>query len=113
VSGVEHGKAYSTLNISGVTLRMSKTPSDDQTKIAVHGSEVILQRKKPKKTADNLFRSKVIRHATTGPTAYITVDIGVPLVLTMGRRLYKATKLRVGKMFWVQFSPNAVKPIRG
>ena len=112
VSGIEHGRAYSRVNISGVTLRMSKTPSSEQTKVVVHGSEVIIQRKKPKKTGDNLFRSKVIRHVTTGPTAYITVDIGVPLVLTMGRRLYKATKLRVGKMFWVQFSPNAVKPIK-
>jgi ABC-type Fe3+/spermidine/putrescine transport system ATPase subunit len=112
VSEIEHGRAYSTVKVSGVALRMSKKPSEDQTKIAVHGSDVIIQRKKPKNTGDNLFRSKVIRHFTTGPTAYITVDIGVPLVLTMGRRLYKATKLRVGKMFWVQFSPNAVKPIR-
>ena len=112
VSEIEHGRAYSKVKISGITLRMSKTPSDDQTKIAVHGSEVIIQRKKPKKTGDNLFRSTVTRIVTTGPTAYITVDIGIPLVLTMGRRLYKATKLKVGKMFWIQFSTNAVKPIR-
>lgn len=112
VSEIEHGRAYSTVNVSGVTLRMSKTPSEDQEKIAVHGSEVIIQRKKPRKTGDNLFRSTVTRIVTTGPTAYITVDIGVPLVLTMGRRLFKATKLKVGKMFWVQFSTNAVKPIR-
>lgn len=112
VSEIEHGSAYSKVKISGITLRMSKTPSDDQTKIAIHGSEVILQRKKPKKTGDNLFRSTVTRIVTTGPTAYITVDIGVPLVLTMGRRLYKATKLKVGKRFWVQFSTNAVKLIK-
>lgn len=112
VSEIELGRAYSKVKISGITLRMSKTPSDGQTKIAVHGSEVIIQRKKPKKTGDNLFRSTVTRIVTTGPTAYITVDIGIPLVLTMGKRLYKATKLKVGKMFWVQFSTNAVKPIR-
>ncbi|MFA9437212.1 MAG: hypothetical protein ACEROO_08845 [Candidatus Bathyarchaeota archaeon] len=59
-----------------------------------------------------MFRSTVTKIVTTGPTAYITVDIGVPLVLTMGRRLFKATKLNVGKMFWIQFSTNAVKPIK-
>ena len=112
VSEVQRGNPISKVNISSITLRTSKTLSKDQTKVAVHGSEIILHRKKPRKTRDNLHHGTVTRIVTTGPTAYITVDIGVPLVLTMGRRPYKATKLEIGERLWVQFSTDAVKPIR-
>lgn len=63
-------------------------------------------------TGDNLYQAEVTRIVTTGPTAYITVDFGLPMILTMGRRAYKASKLRVGEKLWVQFSTDAVKPIR-
>jgi len=112
VSEVRRGSPISEVVVSGVALRTSKRPSDNQAKVTIHGSEIILHRKKPKETRDNLHHGTVTGISTTGPTAYITVDIGVPIVLTMGRRPYKATRLTVGELLWVQFSTDAVKPIR-
>ncbi len=109
---VEQGKPYTKVKIDGITLRSSKTPVEGQNKVAIHGSEIILHRKTPVNTGDNLYQAEVTRIVTTGPTAYITVDIGVPIILTMGRRPYRATMLQVGERLWVQFSTDAVKPIR-
>lgn len=107
---VEEGRRYSKVKVGEITLRSSTTTIDTM-KVAIHGSEIILHRKTPINTGDNLYQGEVSRIVTTGPTAYITVDIGVPIVLTMGRRPYKASKLVVGEKLWVQFSTEAVKPI--
>ena len=112
VSSVEHSNPYSKIRSGIVTLRSSNHPAEDQHKVAIHGSEIILHRKTPGNTRDNLFQAEVSRIVTTGPTAYITVDFGLPLVLTMGRRPYKASKLKAGEKLWVQFSTDAVKPLR-
>jgi molybdate/tungstate transport system ATP-binding protein len=112
ISSVEEGNSYSKIMVGNVTLRASNTPEEDQKKIAIHGSEIILHRKTPMNTDDNIYQAEVTRIVTTGPTAYITVDFGLPLILTMGRRPYKATKLKVREKLWVQFSTDAVKPIR-
>ncbi len=112
VAEVEVGNKFSKIRVDGVTLRSSYSPLDTQRKIAVHGSEIILHRKTPVNTGDNLFHATISGITTTGPTAYITVDIGINLVLTMGRRPYKTAKLRVGEELWVQFSMDAVKPLQ-
>ncbi len=112
VSDVEQGRPYTKVKVNGVTLRSSNMPEHDQNKIAIHGSEIILHRKTPVNTGDNLYQSEVTRIVTTGPTAYITVDFGLPMVLTMGRRPFKASNLKVGEKLWVQFGTDAVKPIR-
>jgi ABC-type sugar transport system ATPase subunit len=112
VSSIEELKSYSKIKVGEITLRSSKHIEEDQKKVAIHGSEVILHRKPPVNTWDNLHQSEVIRIGTTGPTAYITVDFGLQVILTMGRRAYKASNLKVGETLWVQFSPNAVKPIK-
>ena len=106
------GKRISKVKVGDVTLRCSNKIEEDQRKIAIHGSEIILHRKTPVNTGDNLFQADVSRITTTGPTAYITVDFGLPMVLTMGRRPYKASNLVVGEKLWVQFSTDAVKPLR-
>lgn len=112
VEEVEVGKRISKIRVGEVTLRSSNAPEEDQKKIAIHGSEIILHRKTPVNTGDNLFQADVTRITTTGPTAYITVDFGMPMVLTMGRRPYKASNLEIGEKLWVQFSTDAVKPLR-
>lgn len=100
------------VNVDGVSLHTSKSDLVEQTKVAIHGSEVVLHRREPGDTEDNVHQGEVTRIATTGPTSYITVDIGIPLTLTMGRRPYESTKLKVGEILWVVFSRSAVKPIK-
>lgn len=112
ISNVEQGRPYTKVKVNSVTLRSSKIPQHDQNKVAIHGSEIILHRKTPVNTEDNLYQAEVTRIVTTGPTAYITVDFGLLMILTMGRRPYKASNLKVGEKLWVQFSTDAVKPIR-
>ena len=112
VTSIEPGKSYSKIKVGEITLRSSNLTDDDQKKVAIHGSEVILHRKTPVNTGDNLYQSEVKRIVTTGPSAYITVDFGLQMILTMGRRAYKASNLKVGEKLWVQFSTDAVKPIR-
>ncbi len=112
VSEYQHGITYSKVNIGSITLRTSHIPDTDQKKVAVHGAEIILHRKTPVNTGDNLFQGTVAEITTTGPTCYITADIGVKIVLTMGRRPVEAANLKKGEDVWVQFSTEAVKPIR-
>jgi ABC-type Fe3+/spermidine/putrescine transport system ATPase subunit len=112
VTNVELGKRITKINVGDVTLRCSNTIEEDQKKIAIHGSEIIHNRKTPVNTDDNLFQADVTRITTTGPTAYITVNFGIPMILTMGRRPYKASNLTIGEKLWIQFSTEAVKPIR-
>ena len=107
-----HGKPYTKIDIGNITLRTSHTPDTDQNKVAVHGAEIILHRKTPVDIGDNLFNGTVSEIVTTGPTTYISADIGQKIELTMGRRLVKAANLREGERIWVQFSADAVKPIR-
>ena len=107
-----HGKPYTKIDIGNITLRTSHAPDADQNKVAVHGAEIILHRKTPVNIGDNLFNGTVSEIVTTGPTTYISADIGQKIVLTMGRRLVKAANLREGERIWVQFSADAVKPIR-
>lgn len=108
----EHGAPYTKVNIGAVTLRTSLVADVDQLKVAVHGAEIILHRKTPVNTGDNLFQGEVSEITTTGPTSYITVDIGEKIVLTMGRRAVETARLVQGERVWVQFSTEAVKPIR-
>lgn len=112
VTSIEEGRSYSKIMVGDITLRSSNPIEEDQKKVAIHGSEVILHRKTPVNTGDNLFQSEVKRIVTTGPTAYITVDFGLQMILTMGRRAYKASNLKVGENLWVQFSTDAVKSIK-
>jgi ABC-type Fe3+/spermidine/putrescine transport system ATPase subunit len=112
VSEYQHGIPYSKVNIGSITLRTSHIPDTDQNKVAVHGSEIILHRKTPVNTGDNLLQGTVAEITTTGPTCYITTDIGVKIVLTMGRRPVEAANLKKGEEVWIQFSTEAVKPIR-
>ncbi len=112
VSEYHHGNPYTKVDIGSVVLRTSLVPDVDQTKVAVHGAEIILHRKTPMNTGDNLFQGTVSEITTTGPTTYIAADIGEKIVLTMGRRAVKTANLKIGESIWVQFSTNAVKPIR-
>ena len=112
VSEFNHGKSYTKVNIGKVTLRTSHIPDLDQNKVAVHGAEIILHRKTPVNIGDNLFQGIVSEIITTGPTTYITVNIGLHIVLTMGRRQVKDANLNEGESVWVQFGTDAVKPIR-
>ena len=112
VQGYQRVEPYTEANIGGVTLRSSLVPDKDQTKVAVHGAEIILHRKPPINTDDNLFKGKVSELTTNGPISYLTADIGVKIVLTLSRRPVKAANLHKGEDIWVQFSTDAVKPIR-
>jgi ABC-type sugar transport system ATPase subunit len=112
VKEYQHGSPYSKVDIGAVTLRTSLVPGIDQVKVAVHGAEMILHRKTPVNTGDNLFQGNVVGITTIGPDTLITVDIGVKLVLTMGRRAVETAKLTLGERVWVQFSTDAVKPVR-
>jgi ABC-type sugar transport system ATPase subunit len=108
----QHGVPYTKANIGGITLRTSIVPGEDQNKVAIHGAEIVLHRKTPVNTGDNLFQGTVSEITTNGPTSYITADIGVKIVLSMGRRPVTAANLKKGESIWVQFSTDAVKPIR-
>jgi len=112
VKEYQHGRPYTKADLGNITLRTSHAPDTDQDKVAVHGAEIILHRKTPVNTGDNLFQGTVSGLVTTGPTTYITTDIGQKIVLTMGRRPVKAANLREGERIWVQFSADAVKPVR-
>jgi ABC-type sugar transport system ATPase subunit len=112
VKEYQHGTPYTKVDIGEITLRMSLVPDEDQTKVAVHGTEVVLHRKMPMNTSDNLFSGAVSQIVTTGPSTYITVDVGEKIVLNMGRRAVETAKLRKCDPVWVRFSTDAVKPIR-
>lgn len=112
VEEYHHGTPYTKVDIGSVSLRTSLVPDQDQNKVAVHGAEILLHRKRPVFTRDNLFQGTVSEITTTGPTSYISTDIGKKIVLTMGRRAVQAANLSIGERIWVQFSTNAVKPIR-
>ncbi len=112
VEEYQHGEPYTKANIGEIILRTSHVPDMNQEKIAVHGAEIILHRKTPVNTGDNLFQGTVKEIITTGPITYITTDIGEDITLTMGRRAVKASNLHKGERIWVQFSTDAVKPIR-
>lgn len=111
VKELEVSRKYSKVNIGDIILRTSN-PLSSRGKVAIHGSDIILHRKTPMNTDDNLYQGKVTRISTTGPNAFVTVYIGVPVTLTMGRRAYKASRLQVGEKLWVQFGTDSVKPIR-
>ena len=51
-----HGSPYTKVDIGKITLRTSHVPDSDQNKVAVHGAEIILHRKTPVNTGDNLFQ---------------------------------------------------------
>ena len=108
----QHGKPYTKVNIGDIVLRTSHIPDIDQNKVAIHGSEIILHRRTPVNTGDNLFQGTITEIINMGPTTYITGEIGQKIVLTMGRRPVKAANLKQGESIWVQFSAEAVKPIR-
>jgi molybdate transport system ATP-binding protein len=112
VKEYHHGTPYTKADIGPIVLRTSYAPDLNQDKIAIHGTEILLHRKTPINTVDNLFHGSVTEITTTGPDSYIAVNIGVIIVLTMGRRAVQASNLRVGESVWVQFSSSAVKPIR-
>ncbi|MFC1802522.1 ATP-binding cassette domain-containing protein [Thermoproteota archaeon] len=112
VSEYQHGVPYTKAKINGISLRTSLIPDIDQEKIAIHGAEIILHKKTPVNTSDNLYQGTITEMFTTGPTVYITTDIGLPITLTMGRRPFQAAKIEKGERIWVQFSTEAVKPIK-
>jgi molybdate transport system ATP-binding protein len=112
VKEYQHGKPYTLVDIGTVTLRTSLVPNIDQNKVAIHGAEILLHRKTPVNTNDNLFQGTVTEITTTGPTSYITTDIGEKITLTMGRKAVQTAKLMKEEKIWVQFSTEAVKPIR-
>jgi ABC-type Fe3+/spermidine/putrescine transport system ATPase subunit len=107
-----HGIPFTKVDIGPVTLRTSYVPDIGQGKVAIHGAEILLHRKTPVNTRDNLFQGTVTEITTTGPTSYITANIGEKIVLTMGRRPVLAANLKIGERIWMQFSTEAVKPIR-
>jgi len=112
IQDYQYGNPFTKADIGGVVLRTSFTLDVDQNKVAVHGAEIILHRKTPVNRDDNVFPGVVSEIVTTGPTCFISVDMGVRIVLTMGRRPVEAANLREGESVWVQFSADAVKPIR-
>jgi len=112
VKEYQHGSPFTKVNIGSVVLRTSLVPDVDQNKVAVHGAEIILHRKTPMNTGDNLFQGIVDEITTVGPNTLISVDIGEKIVLTMGRRAVKTARLSIGERVWVQFSTDAVKPVR-
>lgn len=112
VKEYQHGVLYTKVSIGKITLRTNLVPSVDQDKIAIHGCEIIFHKKTPVNTGDNLFQGKITEITTTGPTSYITVDLGEKITLTMGRRALEAENISKGENIWVQFSTDAVKPIR-
>jgi ABC-type sugar transport system ATPase subunit len=111
VSWYQHGIPYSKVSINGVVLRTTLVPSSDQGKIAIHGDEIVLHKKTPVSKGDNLYQGIITEIATTGPSVYITIDIGFNITLTMGRRPFLAAQIKKGGKIWVQFSTEAVKPI--
>jgi ABC-type Fe3+/spermidine/putrescine transport system ATPase subunit len=110
VTWYQHGIPYTKVNINGVILRTTLVPSSDE-KIAIHGDEIVLHKKTPINSGDNLYQGTITEIATTGPSVYITVDIGFDVTLTMGRRPFLAAQFHKGEKIWVQFSTEAVKPI--
>jgi len=112
VKEYQHGSPYTKVNIGSVILRTSLVPDVDQSKVAVHGAEIILHRKTPVNTGDNLFQGNVHEITTVGPNTLISVDIGEKIVLTLGRRAVETARLSIGESVWVQFSTESVKPVR-
>jgi ABC-type sugar transport system ATPase subunit len=112
VKEYHHGTPYTKVSLGSVTLRTSHVPDIDQNKVAVHGYEIIIHKNTPVNTHDNLFQGELIEITTTGPTSNIKIDIGIIIMLTMGRRQLMDTNLIIGDRIWVQFSTDAVKPIK-
>jgi ABC-type sugar transport system ATPase subunit len=111
VSWYQHGAPFTKVDVNGVTLRMTLIPDEDHRKIAIHGDELVLHKKTPIGTGDNLFHGIITDIAQIGPSVYVTIDIGIRLSLIMGRRLFLTSFLKEGDRIWVQFSTESVKPI--
>jgi len=104
---------YTKVDIGSLTLRTTHVPRWSQMKVAIHGSEVLLHRRPPRGTGNNVFPGILKEIKAIGSTTQLTLDIGEDMVLSMGRRAVRAAKLAVGEEIWVQFSADAVKLIQG
>lgn len=107
----ETGRTVTKMRLSDIVLKVAKAPSEGQTRIGVHGDDVIVSKRTPVSTRDNVFKGTVQDIANTGPSVTLTIDMGVRLVIDLSRRRFLEQGIGRGDSVWVQFPPEAVKQI--
>jgi len=107
----EAGRRAAKMRLGGIVLRSARAPSEGQTKVGIHGDDIVISKRTPVSTRDNVFKGVVQGVANTGPSVNLTVDIGVRLVIDLSRRRFLEQGISGGDSVWVQFTPEAVKQI--
>ena len=105
------GRTMIKMRLGDIILRAAKAPTDDQTKIGIHGDDIMLSMRTPVSTRDNVFNGVVQEIVNVGPTVTLIVDMGVRLVIDLSRRRFLEQGISKGEDVWVQFPPEAVKQI--
>jgi molybdate/tungstate transport system ATP-binding protein len=107
----ETGRSVTKMRLNGIVLRAAKAPSDGQTRIGIHGDDIIVSKRTPVATRDNVFKGSVQAIANIGPSVTLTIDMGVRLVIDLSRRRFLEQGINKGDSVWVQFTPESVKQI--
>jgi len=107
----ETGRRVTKMRIGGIILRSAKAPSEGQTRIGIHGDDVIVSKRTPVSTRDNVFKGTVQGIVNIGPSVTLTIEMGVRLVIDLSRRRFLEQGISRGDVVWVQFPPEAVKQI--
>jgi ABC-type Fe3+/spermidine/putrescine transport system ATPase subunit len=107
----ETGRSVTKMRLNGIVLRAAKAPSDGQTRIGIHGDDIIVSKRTPVATRDNVFKGAIQDIANIGPSVTLTIDMGVRLVIDLSRRRFLEQGINKGDSVWVQFTPESVKQI--
>jgi ABC-type Fe3+/spermidine/putrescine transport system ATPase subunit len=107
---IEIGRDATKLDVGGVILRTSKNYSGEA-HVGIHGDDIILRKITPRNVQDNVFSGLILDTLNIGPSVTVKIDIGVELTINMSKRRFWEMGLDVGERTWVQFPPEAVKPL--
>lgn len=106
VRGTEPDRNSLKVNLGKVTLRSTSTTEPET--VAIHGGEVRLSTRMPIINRDTTYRGTVTKTQRIGLDLKLTVDIGVPMKVTVKTRDYN---LRLNDEVWMTIPPDAVKPV--
>jgi len=107
----EAGRSMAKMRLGGLVVRAARAPAAGQTRLGVHSDDIVVSRRTPVSTRDNVFRGVVEATANVGPSVTVTVNIGVKMVVDLSRRRFLEQGISPGDQVWVRFTPEAVKQL--
>lgn len=107
---VDEGKNLTKLGVNNIILRTSK-PWSGENKVGIHGDDVMLSRITPVDIRNNVFQGTIKDTMNIGPSVTVKINIGIDVEISMSKRRFWELGLDAGENIWVQFTPEAVKPL--